>query len=64
MTKRWVTDKKIYTDVFVERESVYLQIDLIFNYCNKMLPGSKWNTAMVNNAAFSKVQKLLMKTQS
>lgn len=48
--ERWVTAKKFYIDVFIGRESDYLKIDLIFNYCSKMLPGLKWNMATVNSA--------------
>lgn len=67
----WVTDKKFYTDIFIERENYDLQIGLIFNYSTSMLTGLKLNTATVDNTnlfyllipAFFKFHKLLMKTQ-
>lgn len=35
----WVTDKKFYIDIFIEREYYGLKFGLIFSYSTSMLTG-------------------------
>lgn len=62
----WVTDKKFYIDIFIEREYRDLKFGLIFSYSANMLTGLKLNTGTVDNTnlfyllipAFFKFHKL------